>query len=97
MNDPTYFPGPSVLDKIKIGRDLAWGNAEFRAILWDDGAVDLLVGTGATSMQLRTDAVQLNALGEMLTDTLAAMRGEEPEGDGQLQSEQRLDMAERAR
>lgn len=82
MNDQvTYFPGPDIMSSTRIGRDAAWGHAAFRAILWDDGAVDLLVGTGATSMQLRTDAVQLHALSEMITDTLAAMRGEADPSD----------------
>ena len=73
---PTYFPGPYILAGVKVGREVAWGNAGFRSILWADGGVDLLISTGATSMQLRTNAVQLNALSELLTDTLAAMRGE---------------------
>lgn len=59
-----------------------YGHAMFSSTVWHGGTASLQIDSGASHMQLSADAVQLNALSELLTDTLAAMRGEAPEGEG---------------
>ena len=82
MSTIINFPGPDILATVKVGREADWGNAKFRTFLVDCAEPNLVIETGSARMQLFTNAVQLNALSEMLTDTLAAMRGEAPDGDG---------------